>query len=178
MKKTLLIIGAMTVLQVAPVANAGTATGAIAATLIITTGCYVNDGTSTGNMSNLGTINFGSVSDLTAPRNVTFSGTTDGSLSLYCSNNTPYTISIDNGLHNNSGQRRLTGGTSAFVNYNLYKDSAMAQPWDSTPTTGTQSGTGAGLSTAIPLIIYAQVPIQTTPLVGTYTDTVTVAVTW
>ncbi|WP_157791351.1 spore coat protein U domain-containing protein, partial [Yersinia pestis] len=37
---------------------------------------------------------------------------------------------------------------------------------------------GTGIATPIPLTIYAQVPIQTTPSVSTYIDTVIVTVTW
>lgn len=68
--------------------------------------------------------------------------------------------------------------TFEYVNYNLFKDSSYSQPWNATPTTGVQSGTGAGIATPIPLTIYAQVPIQTTPSVSTYIDTVIVTVTW
>lgn len=179
MKKILFVLGVVTVLQTAPqVANAGSVSGTLKATLAIISGCYMNDGTGSGNLSNLGTINFGSVGALTSAINVTFSGTQDGSLNLYCSNSTPYSIAIDNGLHNSSGQRRLAGGTSEFVNYNLFKDSARSQPWNTTPVTGVQEGTGTGLANAIPLLIYAQVPAQTTPSISTYSDTVTVTVSW
>ncbi|MFW5389037.1 spore coat U domain-containing protein [Yersinia sp. 2542 StPb PI] len=178
MKKILLILGAVMVLQTAPVQGAGTASGTLNATLNIIAGCYIDNGLGSGNLSNLGTVNFGTVSDLTAPLSMTFSGTTNDSLKLHCSNNTAYSIAIDNGLHDNSGQRRLAGGTSEFVNYNLYRDNGFLQPWNATPVSGTVDGTGTGLATAIPLTIYARVPVQATPSVGTYLDTVTVTVTW
>ncbi|WP_145480242.1 Csu type fimbrial protein [Yersinia similis] len=185
MRKNLFSLSVIAILQtVLPIANAGTTTGTLASTLTILSGCYINDGTGSGSLSNLGTINFGSVVVLSSVINVAFSGTQSGSLNLYCSTNTAYTIAIDNGLYSStSGQRRLRGGASAptpfeYVNYNLFKDSNYSQPWSATPMTGVQSGTGTGIATPIPLTIYAQVPIQTTPSVSTYIDTVIVTVTW
>ncbi|MGE4801197.1 hypothetical protein AB8989_12530, partial [Yersinia hibernica] len=52
MKKTLLILGAMVLLQSAPpVESAGSVTGTLGATLTIITGCYVNDGTTPGGLT-------------------------------------------------------------------------------------------------------------------------------
>ncbi len=184
MRKTLFTLSVIAILQTAPhITYAAATTGTLSSTLTIISGCYINDGTGSGSLSNLGTINFGSVVALSSVINVAFSGTLSGTLSLYCSANTAYTIAIDNGLYSTSGQRRLRGGAAApttfeYVNYNLFKDSSYNQPWNATPTTGIQSGTGTGIATPIPLTIYAQVPIQTTPSVSTYIDTVIVTVTW
>lgn len=115
MRKNLFSLSVIAILQtVLPIANAGTTTGTLASTLTILSGCYINDGTGSGSLSNLGTINFGSVVVLSSVINVAFSGTQSGSLNLYCSTNTAYTIAIDNGLYSStSGQRRLRGGASA-----------------------------------------------------------------
>ncbi|AHM74289.2 spore coat U domain-containing protein [Yersinia hibernica] len=178
MKKTLLILGAMVLLQSAPpVESAGSVTGTLGATLTIITGCYVNDGTTPGGLTNLGTINFGTVSTLNTRIRQPYSSTTNGALNLYCSAGTAYNIGIDNGAHASTNQRRLSGGTSEFVNYNLFKDSGYSQAWG---TTGSDllTGTATAIGTAIPLTVYSEVPVQATPSVSTYTDTVNVTVNW
>ncbi|WP_455570230.1 Csu type fimbrial protein [Yersinia artesiana] len=177
MKKPLLILGAMVLLQSAsPVESAGAVTGTLGATLTIITGCYINDGTTPGGITNLGTISFGTVSTLNTRIRQAYSSTANGALNLYCSAGTAYNIGIDNGAHASTTQRRLSGG-SEFVNYNLFKDSNYSQAWG---TTGSDllTGTAAAIGTAIPLTIYSEVPAQATPGVNTYTDTVNVTVNW
>ncbi|AJJ84022.1 spore Coat Protein U domain protein [Yersinia pestis Angola] len=111
MRKTLFTLSVIAILQTAPhITYAAATTGTLSSTLTIISGCYINDGTGSGSLSNLGTINFGSVVALSSVINVAFSGTLSGTLSLYCSANTAYTIAIDNGLYSTSGQRRLRGG--------------------------------------------------------------------
>lgn len=178
MKKHLLILGAIVLLQAAPPAeSAGTVSGTLGATLTIITGCYINDGTAPGGLANLGTINFGSVSALNSIIRQPYSSTTSGALNLYCSAGTTYNIGINNGANPLSNQRRLAGGTTEYINYNLYKDNSYSEAWGATGS-AQQSGTATAIGTAIPLTIYGEVPIQTTPSVGTYTDTVNVTVSW
>ena len=178
MKKPLLIIGAMVVLQSAPPAeSAGTITGTLGVSLTIITGCYINDGTTPGGLTNLGTVNFGSVPSLNVRIRAPYTNTASGTLNLYCSAGTAYSIGIDNGAHVSSGQRRMAGGTSEFVNYNLFNDSAYTVPWG-TSGAGLLTGTATAIATPIPLAIYTEVPAQTTPSVSTYTDTDNVTVTW
>nr|WP_186380316.1 spore coat U domain-containing protein [Yersinia mollaretii] len=178
MKKPLLIIGAMVLLQSAPpVESASPITGTLALTLSIITGCYINDGSAPGGLTNLGTANFGSVPDLNVEIKSLYHNSANGPLNLYCSAGTNYSIAIDNGTHASSNQRRLAGGASEFVNYNLYNDSAYTVPWG-TSGAGLLTGTATAIATAIPLNIYYIVPAQTTPSVSTYTDTVNVTVSW
>ncbi|HIH7547117.1 TPA: Csu type fimbrial protein [Yersinia enterocolitica] len=178
MKKTLLILCAMVLLQSAPpIASAASVAGTLGATLTIITGCYINDGTNSGGISNLGTINFGTVSTLNTRIRQAYSSTANGALNLYCSAGTTYNIGIDNGAHALTTQRRLAGGTTEYVNYNLYKDNGYSQPWGSTGS-DQLTGTAAAIGTAIPLTIYGEVPTQATPSVSTYIDTVNVTVSW
>ncbi|WP_445013917.1 Csu type fimbrial protein [Yersinia rochesterensis] len=178
MKKPLLILGAMVLLQSAPSAeSAGTISGTLGATLTIIKGCYLNDSSAPGGLTNLGTISFGSVPDLNVQIKQPYSSTANGTLNLYCSAGTAYSIGIDNGAHVTGTQRRLAGGSSEFVNYNLYNDDAYSVPWTTTGA-GLLSGTATSIATPIPLTVYAQVPVQATPSVSTYTDTVNVTVSW
>lgn len=178
MKKPLLIIGAMVLLQSAPpVESANSISGSLALTLSIITGCYINDGTAPEGLTNLGTVNFGSVPDLSEHIREIYDSTANGPLSLYCSAGTAYSIGIDNGSHASGTQRRLAGGTSEFVDYNLYSDNAYAVPWG-TSGAGLLTGIATAIDTPIPFPIYSEVPAQTTPSASTYTDTVNVTVTW
>ncbi|WP_445285799.1 Csu type fimbrial protein [Yersinia sp. Marseille-Q3913] len=178
MKKPLLIIGVMLLFQSVPsMVSAGTVTGTLGIKLEIIQGCYINDGTSAGGLSNLGIIDFSTVPTLNTRLTRAYSSTTSGVLNLYCSAGTAYSIGIDNGAHALSTQRRLAGGTSEFVSYNLYKDNGYSAAWGSTGSAAL-SGTATSISTAIPLTIYTEIPAQATPSVSVYTDTANVTVTW
>jgi spore coat protein U-like protein len=62
------------------------------------------------------------------------------------------------------------------VTYSLYSDSGRATVWGNTVGTNTVAGTGNGASQSY--TVYGRAPAQTTPAAGTYTDTVTVTVTY
>ena len=91
---------------------------------------------------------------------------------------------MDNGANVSGSQRRMKNGTTNFLNYNLYVDSARTNAW----TTATSNaacaapsscflGTGSGSSQSVN--IYGRVPSTgTAPPTGTYTDTVTMTVTY
>lgn len=71
---------------------------------------------------------------------------------------------------------QCTNGDGA-VNYQLYLDAAHSTIWgDGTAGTSTATGTGSGLSQS--LTVYGQVPAQTTPAPGTYSDTITATITF
>jgi spore coat protein U-like protein len=67
-----------------------------------------------------------------------------------------------------------SGGVT--VNYSLYSDSGRATNWGNTVGTDTVSSTGTGALQSF--TVYGQVPAQTTPAPATYTDTITVTVTY
>lgn len=93
------------------------------------------------------------------------------SVDVLCSNGTPYTVGIDFGLN---GNRVLSDGASHTIEYELYTDAGFSTIF---PTISASSigATGDGVNPDT-YDIYAQIPSQTTPVNGTYTDTVTVAV--
>ncbi len=125
-------------------------------------------------------LNFGSVA---SP--ITAAVTSTATVTAQCTNTTPYSIGLDNGLHANGTQRRMQeSGTSNYVSYNLYTDPGDSLAW--TTTSGTAScsggtgtcalGTGNGSNQGI--TVYGQVPVQSTPPVGAYSDTVVVTLTY
>jgi spore coat protein U-like protein len=96
---------------------------------------------------------------------------------VQCTNTTPYNIGLDAGTGTGAtvAVRKLsTGGVT--VNYTLYSDSGRTTVWGNTVSTDTVAATGNGASQSY--TVYGRVPAQTTPAPGTYTDTVTVTVTY
>jgi len=98
-------------------------------------------------------------------------------LTVTCSNTTPYNIGLDAGTVTGStvAARLLSSGT-ANVSFQLYEDSGHTTVWGNTIGTNTLTGTGTGAAQS--LTVYGQVPTQTTPAAGTYSSTVTMSVTF
>lgn len=94
-----------------------------------------------------------------------------------CSTTTPYQIGLDNGQNASGTTRRMTGASSEFVVYELYRNPGRSQRWGNTPPTDTVSGTGTG-SAQTPMTVYGRVPPQTTPSSGDYRDTITVNINY
>jgi spore coat protein U-like protein len=154
-------------LAVMPLASqAGTATTTFQVQITLVSSCAI-----TAN-----TLNFGSgVGLLTSAVN----GTT--TLSVTCSNTTPYTVGLDGGtVAGSTVASRLMAGTTAgntatTLGFQLYSDSGRATLWGNTSGSWV-SGTGTG--NAQTLTVYGQVPTQTTPKPDTYQTTITATVTY
>jgi spore coat protein U-like protein len=101
-----------------------------------------------------------------------------GSISVTCTNTTPYNVGLDKGAGSGASvsNRLMTGPSSATVAYGLYQDSGHGTNWGNTVGTDTVSGTGTG--NAQTLNVYGQIGSQTTPQPGAYADTVNVTVTF
>ncbi|MGN8021843.1 Csu type fimbrial protein [Phyllobacterium sp. 22229] len=99
-------------------------------------------------------------------------------LSVQCTNTTPYNIGLNAGLGIGAtvASRKMTGPAGALVNYTLYSDSNRTTVWGQTVNTDTVSQVGNGA--AQPYTVYGRVPAQNTPAPGAYTDTITVTVTY
>src|SRR5690348_7226588 len=118
------------------------------------------------------TLNFGpSVGLLTA--NVAATTT----FSVTCTTSADYTIGLNAGTGSGAtvAARKMTNGGNA-VTYSLYTDASHTTVWGNTPQTDTVGSTGTG--GADNYTIYGLVPPQTTPPQGTYTDTITLTVTY
>ena len=123
------------------------------------------------------TLNFGSsVGVLTSVVNGS------STLSVTCSNTTPYNVGLDAGTVSGSTvATRLMAGTTAgntgtTMQFQLYSDSSHFTQWGNTVGTSTVSGTGNG--SAQTLTVYGQVPVQTSPKPDTYQTTITATVTY
>lgn len=99
-----------------------------------------------------------------------------GSVSARCTNGDAFRISLNGGGSGNVAARvmqRQGGGGS--VGYQLYTDAARSTPWGD-GTAGTSMVTGTGNGNAQVISVYGQVPTQTTPAPGTYSDTITATI--
>lgn len=122
-------------------------------------------------------LNFGSGVGLLT---VAVSGST--TLSVTCSNTTPYNVALDGGTVSTSTvTSRLMAGTAAgntstTLGFQLYSNSGLTTVWGNTQGTNTVSGVGSGAAQT--LNVYGQVPVQTTPKPDTYQTTITATVSY
>lgn len=152
--------------MLAPAAQASTTTTTFQVQITLVASCAI-----TAN-----NLNFGSGVGL-------LTGAVNGSttLSVTCSNSTPYTVGLDGGTVSGSTvSNRLMAGTSAgntatTLQFQLYSDSGRATLWGNSSGSWV-SGTGNGAAQS--LTVYGQVPVQTTPKPDTYQTTVTATVTY
>jgi spore coat protein U-like protein len=144
-------------------ARAATATSSFTVQVTITASCTI---------VSTATLNFGgSVGVLTA--NVDVSTT----LQVQCTNTTPYNIGHNAGIGTGAtvAARLMTSGANT-ITYSLYKDSGHVTVWGNTVGIDTQAATGTGAAQTY--TVYGRIPPQTTPAPATYSDTITVTVTY
>ena len=143
-------------------AFAGTATTTLSVSLTINAGCNVSS------------------SPVAFPAQTVLASAVSqsGSISVTCTNTTPYNVGLDKGAGSGASvtNRLMTGPSSATVAYGLYQDSGHATNWGNTIGTDTVTGTGNG--NAQTLNVYGHIAAQTTPQPGAYADTVNVTVTF
>ncbi len=142
--------------------EATTTTTTFATQITIAATCVINSAS---------TLDFGSQGVLTA--NVDQTST----IQVQCTNTTPYNIGLNGGTGTGATvtNRKMTSG-GATINYSLYSDSGRTANWGVTVGTDTVAATGNGASQSF--TVYGRVPPQTTPAPSTYSDTITVVVTY
>ncbi len=138
-------------------AHAATASNTFQATITIQADCEV---------TSPGTLDFGANGLLN--NNIDVQST----FNVKCTNGVNYTIDLGNGSNASGTQNRMSNGTE-FVSYETYQDAGRNQVWDAANTV---AGTGTGVDQSY--TVYGRVPPQATPSAGTYTDTVTITVTY
>jgi spore coat protein U-like protein len=141
---------------------AATATTTMTVQMTITATCLINSASS---------LNFGTQGVLSA--NVDQTST----IQVTCTNSTPYNIGLNAGTGTGAtvATRKMTSGATT-VNYTLYSNSTRTTVWGNTVGTDTVAATGNG--SAQSYTVYGRVPTQAAPAPGTYTDTITVTVTY
>jgi len=163
--KSAIIAGAATAAAMAATpAQAGTQSSNLAVSATVNASCTL----STSPLA------FGSVDTLSASPVL---GT--GGLSIACTNGSAWsaTAGVGAGAGATFAARRLTSGAST-LDYQIFTDAARTTLWgDGTASTAAITGTGTGSAQAV--TVYGRIPAgQTTAPAGSYTDTVSVTVTY
>lgn len=143
-------------------ASAVTSTTTFNVQIVINSECQAQSATN---------MNFGSTGVLTAPVDAT------STINVQCTQSTPYDIGLSagNGTGATVAARLMTSGAGNTITYSLYQNNARTVVWgDTVGATVASVGTGAVQS----FTVYGRVPAQTTPPAATYTDTITVTVTY
>ncbi|HXY97169.1 MAG TPA: spore coat U domain-containing protein [Steroidobacteraceae bacterium] len=126
--------------------------------------------------------------------NIVFANYTPGSgvspaanstVSVSCTKSTAFTVALNKGTTTGGSiaQRLMTDGAAGdTLQYNLYTTAAFTTVWgDGTGSSVTQPGTGTGMATPVTFTAFGQVPDNATNQAAppnTYTDTITVTVTY
>jgi spore coat protein U-like protein len=96
-------------------------------------------------------------------------------ISMTCTSGTAWQIGLDNGQNALAGTRRMLGGGNT-VAYELYRDNGRTLRWGNTLNTDTLSGSGSG--TTQTLSVYGRVVPQAGVAAGSYSDKITVTITY
>lgn len=149
-------------------AHAGTATGTFQVTGTVVSSCNVS-----GSL-----LNFGAAID---PLSSAVPIDATSTLTVQCTNTTPYSVALDAGTNAGSASsfatRAMKNGAHT-LGYQLYLNAGRSSVWgDGTGGSAPANGTGTGSSQT--LTIYGRLPtLGSTVVPGTYTDTVTVTITY
>ncbi|MBN9206916.1 spore coat U domain-containing protein [Methylibium petroleiphilum] len=162
-----LIAAAALLAVAAPATAAGTATGSFQVQATVASACTVS-----GSLLNFG----GSIDPLVSAVPIDASST----LTVRCTNTTPYTVALDAGIHAGGaavfGNRNMSNGAQT-IGYQLYLDAGRATVWgNGTASSSTVPGTGTGSNQS--LTIYGRLPSLTGVVPGSYSDTVTVTISY
>ena len=140
-------------------ATAATATATFAVTSTVQSACLIS----------ATSIAFGVYSGTVA--------TSTGTLSVTCTNTTPYNIGLSAGQATGATvtNRQMQGPAGALLNYVLTRDTEHLANWGNTAGSWLP-GTGNG--TAQSITIFGQVAAGQSPTPGAYTDTITATVNY
>lgn len=95
---------------------------------------------------------------------------------VQCSNTTPYSLRLSQGtgVGASVAARRMTGPGGATITYSLYTNAGRTIVWGDTPAVDAVAGVGNGSVQSYQ--VYGRVPAQTTPVHGSFLDTVTATI--
>ena len=174
MKKILSLSALALGLSLSSLSFADTATGTLTVSVTVTESCTVN--TSDTGTTNNAVLAFGSQSTFSTAVDANTSSTSSTAMTVLCNTGTDWTL-VDNGGSNLSDtQRRMSGGTSEYVPYDLY---GTDSDYSTAVAVGSTLASGDGTGEAASIVLYGRIPAGTTlPSASTYTDTVTLTLTY
>jgi spore coat protein U-like protein len=118
-------------------AEAATVTGTFNVQVVIAATCVLNSSTN---------LNFGTQGVLAAPIN------NQSTITVTCTNTTPYNIGLDKGLNGGSVTTREMKGvvSAALINYSLFRDAPMTLNWGANDRHGHARWHGKRYGAALP----------------------------
>lgn len=159
--------------------------GALAAGCLLGAGSAMASSTTTGSLAvsatvlkscviGSGTLAFGNY-DPTANSALQTSTT----VTLTCTPGTSYDIGMNAGAGSGAtvSLRQLTNSSNT-IGYQLFRDSGYSQNWGNTVGTDTLHGTSSGTLLTNTVTVYGQMPAGEAAVIGVYSDTVTMTVTY
>lgn len=153
-------------------AMADTATGTLIVKAAVLKSCAVN--TPASGSASSAVIDFGNITSLSQNVDGSTEATGGAKLTVLCTNTTPWNVTFNTGTNPDGTQRRMVGGSTEYIPYNLYSDATRTTPINAA---NAYSGTGNGQVQAYN--IYGRIPAGTTlPSPGAYIDTVVMTVTY
>jgi len=100
---------------------------------------------------------------------------------LRCTNGTPYTVDLSKGNASSYSPRQMDDGGSNTLDYNLYSDSGHSTIWgDGSGGSSDVSDSGDGMASGNEKThtVYGRIPDQPTAVPASYSDVITVTVTY
>ncbi|WP_422059831.1 spore coat U domain-containing protein [Sphingopyxis sp.] len=146
-------------------------------TATVTPGCRVDALGGSGNAGTIGTLDFGQDSSLsTASHSATTTG--NQAIRVRCTPGVTLMMTIDGGAHAASGQRHLQRGAdpASRILYSLCSDAACNQPIAIGGSTAVTATTANGEDIRLP--VHARLTLPGALTAGTYTDRLTVTLSW
>jgi spore coat protein U-like protein len=142
-------------------AAAATTTATFTVTADVSTTCFIS----------ANNLNFGTYDGQAAVSQTT-------TLAATCSTGTPFSIGLDAGTASGAtvSTRKMTGPATSLLSYGLFQDAAHSINWGNTPGTDTESGTGTGAAQSF--TVFGQLPASQFVSAGSYSDTITVTLTF
>jgi spore coat protein U-like protein len=160
------VVSAAALLAGAAAASAATANGTLSVSATVNATCFVDSASA---------LAFSSYDPSQGERTGT------SSITVRCTNGTQFDIGLDKGKGAGATEesRVMTSGTNTLA-YSLHQDAAHSKVWGNTVGTNTVRDTGIGLGsgTAITKTVHGKIPDQPNAVPGSYTDQVTVTVTY
>ncbi len=97
-------------------------------------------------------------------------------INVLCTLTTPYHIRLDRGVYGSSVTTRQLGNGAARLNYELMRDAGRTLNWGETDSIDTVESTGTGGAQAF--AVYGRIPALQAVTAGSYSDTITVTVSF
>jgi spore coat protein U-like protein len=118
-------------------------------------------------------VNFGAYDPVTANATTPLDGI--GTVTVTCTKGAPAKVGLSVGSNAQGTTRRMAGGTAAYLNYELYKDTGRATVWGDTTDTALDIPPAPNRNPRN-FTVYGRVATAQDAAVGNYTDTVVATV--